>query len=653
MRTMVALVFAWNLAANLSAQVRPAANAPLELLESYAAAHPGDVPVRVALLQRYFNLPEGALPLPVAARRRNIILWMIAHHPDAPELARPIAVIDPGGRLADPEGSEQAAKLWWSRAAVPGAPPKVIANAIYFYRFHDRAAARDLLEFGWKSYPKDNDLARMRGMLDAMAFLGAAAADANGNVTAVDGTGVRSPAAAKARQEIESTRIAALAGGAGQFIEQQFGFLNREGVLGDEDPLELARAWLGHAHQLDPQNGAWIDGLMQTYLREATLSLDPHAQVQALSKALEIADTQPRQIRVLNARMEAEFNLGDAAAAEGDAEKLLDLVTVNANLGNFDEMIHSGETMLGRVALARGNLAEAKQHLAESAKVKLRTAPKITLAQGLLDAGERDAVIRYLEACRSFWQFDQGRIDHAEKLIRTEAKPDILSPWRPEGLALVRKKAPAFELADLSGKMWTLDGSRPVALLFFRIDCPACIRQLRVLDRAPNILAIDEGDEAERVRRFAEEGRFAMPFAIDTASLRRRYDADELPSLVVIDRHGEVAAYSVGEIAPDMLRAEIAQGAAGLPALAAPVPQNIESAGGHVTFSWRPVPGAESYVVEWDTGSQNGWVRVIPTRETKAELDCPQQSTGQWRVYAVSGREGSGPSSVWREFSCQ
>lgn len=665
MRTIVALVFVLNLAGQVRpvrapAPQRPDSTEPIEVLEKFVAQVPDDVPTRVALLQRYFTMPEGALPPELIRReRRRHILWMIEHRPGAPELNRPIAVIEPAGRFADPDGYAEASKAWYSRAAVPSATPQVIANAIFFFRFHDRAAARDLLEYGLKNYPLNHDLERMRGMLDAMVFLGAKEADQNGTLTSVDGMGGKSPAAVKIREEIEATNSAALAGGAGQFLAQQAGFLLREPVLGDEDPLALAEEWLNHAHRLDPENGAWIDGLLQVYQRDAGLALDPHAKVQYLSKAMEVADTQPRQMRILNDRMEAEFDAGDAAAAGHDAEQLLDIVTVNPAVGNFDQMIHAGETMLGRVALAEGRREEANKHLKESARVKLPSAPRMTLAQDLLDAGERDAVLEYLEACRAFWKYDEGRIDHFEKLIRAQAKPDILTPWRPAGLALIRRKAPAFELTDLAGREWKLEG-RPVALLFWSVRCAECLDQMRELEKIAGyqVLAVNGSDDEAQVREYLSKNRIELPVAIEAKQVERQYEADDLPALAVIDQAGEVAAYVVGAVAPDALRAQMAKGGAAGLTLGAPVTLAPEAC---ATFAWRPVPGAESYVVEWDARSEKGWASdreegrlgVIPTRETSAKLDCEHGCQGRWRVYGVGTREGAGPVSGWREYNCR
>ncbi len=77
-----------------------------------------------------------------------------------------------------------------------------------------------------------------------------------------------------------------------------------------------------------------------------------------------------------------------------------------------------------------------------------------------------------------------------------------------------------------------------------------------------------------------------------------------------------------------------------------------------MTFDWTPVPGAESYIVEWDYRDEQGWVseregglmRVIPTGTTEATLEFIGAQRGRWRVYGVNARGGAGTSSEWREF---
>ena len=65
-------------------------------------------------------------------------------------------------------------------------------------------------------------------------------------------------------------------------------------------------------------------------------------------------------------------------------------------------------TILGRVALRSGDLNAAKQYLLDSAglapgQAGLAFSPTMVLAKELLEKGERDAVVEYLEDCQPLW----------------------------------------------------------------------------------------------------------------------------------------------------------------------------------------------------------------------------------------------------------
>jgi hypothetical protein len=82
----------------------------------------------------------------------------------------------------------------------------------------------------------------------------------------------------------------------------------------------------------------------------------------------------------------------------------------------------------------------------------------------------------------------------------------------------------------------------------------------------------------------------------------------------------------------------------------------LEPAGAKATLAWDPVDNAESYVVEWDSRDEKGWmfdhdgtVRVIPTRDTSATLDLTGFTRVRWRVYAVPRSGQPGKESAWRE----
>jgi len=72
------------------------------------------------------------------------------------------------------------------------------------------------------------------------------------------------------------------------------------------------------------------------------------------------------------------------------------------------QTIHDSHVVLGRVALRAGNVAEAKAQLQQAAHVTgggtlTSFGPNMSLAKELLERGERDAVVQYLEACEAFW----------------------------------------------------------------------------------------------------------------------------------------------------------------------------------------------------------------------------------------------------------
>ena len=72
------------------------------------------------------------------------------------------------------------------------------------------------------------------------------------------------------------------------------------------------------------------------------------------------------------------------------------------------QTIHDSHVVLGRVALRTGNVAEAKAQLQQAGHVTgggslTSFGPNVSLAKELLERGERDAVVQYLEACEAFW----------------------------------------------------------------------------------------------------------------------------------------------------------------------------------------------------------------------------------------------------------
>jgi thiol-disulfide isomerase/thioredoxin len=489
MRLIVAcLLSIFALAAQVRAQVRDDA---IERLEATVAKNPDDTAATVDLLQRYAGQADN--PDAITARRK-LILRLIEHNPESRALRILPATLD---AKSDPEGYAEAAQLWRRRVDNPDASAKTVANAAFFFRRAEGSTALALIEAASQKFPGDPELARVRGILDA------------GTIANSDPA---SPEVQRARKEIEATMDLRIVAAAAEFLLLEPG-------RGVEDSFALAELWAKRAGD--------VNLLITVYQRESNVSLDPREKARYLRQAIQAAATDPQRIRVLPDLANLEFESRNNDAAERAANQLLDLANANPKLGNHDDLIHIGHTVLGRVALDRGDHAEAIVQLSASVQIKKSNGPKMTLAQDLLDAGERAAVLQYLERCRTIWSNDQGRIDHYLKVVNAPGKGDLLAPFTPPGR---------------------------------------------------------------------------------TPPARRT--------------------------------------------LAAPV--QIAEAD---AMAWKPVPGAESYVVEWDSRDEKGWaseregglVRVIPTRETTAMLDFTGERPIRWRVYAVSARNGAGKTSDWRE----
>jgi hypothetical protein len=379
----------------------------------------------------------------------------------------------------------------------------------------------------------------------------------------------------------------------------------------------------------------WNTPLSDAVRQRAQRTNDPREKLRLLAEAYSLApDNAKRGIQ--SEMASAEFAAGDDAAAEKDARTMAE-APVNANEYNL------GQTLLGRLAAARGNAAEARERLLASVKppAKFKNPvfePNMTLAQDVYDAGDKDAVLEFLESARPFWTFDRGRIDRMISFIRKAPSADLVQLSRQfPGNELLRHPSPAFEAKDLDGQTWTREqlSGRVVALEF---------------GKAPL---------AERVSRDLA-GRGVVLLQIQDDDIRRRFEVLTNPTVVIVDRQGNVSAYRSGAATESDWRSEFDTGfGRGTNPLLLPAPKQLDPApgtGAKIALTWEAVDGADSYVVEWDYRDEKGWVfdregtlRVIPAGDTSVMLDLTGFARIRWRVYAVLRNAPPGAASPWRE----
>lgn len=96
----------------------------------------------------------------------------------------------------------------------------------------------------------------------------------------------------------------------------------------------------------------------------------------------------------------------------------------------YCEAVHQGHILLGRVFLRKGDVTSAARELLAAGRTSrsptlISFGPNMRLARDLLAAGEREAVLEYLELCGRFWQLGAESLPHWSEEIRCGRTPDF------------------------------------------------------------------------------------------------------------------------------------------------------------------------------------------------------------------------------------
>jgi hypothetical protein len=145
---------------------------------------------------------------------------------------------------------------------------------------------------------------------------------------------------------------------------------------------------------------------------------------------VEGAPSDAERFAFLPTLAKAAFEVGAIDEAEARARELLSLATTFRNDWNYGNAIHDGHSVLGRVALARGDVVAAKRALLEAGTTpgspQLGSfGPNVSLARDLLSQGESATVIEYLRLCRGFWQMENGKIAQWIQLAQSRGMPEF------------------------------------------------------------------------------------------------------------------------------------------------------------------------------------------------------------------------------------
>jgi len=213
-------------------------------------------------------------------------------------------------------------------------------------------------------------------------------------------------------------------------------------VLNDK---ELSEELFKKAKEVDPLNPEWSRLLGQLYTLEsrgnvsdpdkyASLALQELRASEELrqqtalgaSNTVVPGDDEDRIAREIFPRIYALPNLSKAAVAAGEfvqAERFaVEMLALAASEDLPEYFRHDGNAIfyghlvLGQCELKKGNIESAKEHLLASGRTKgspnlCSFGPNMSLASALLENGEREVVLQFLDLCKVFWK------SHADELV--------------------------------------------------------------------------------------------------------------------------------------------------------------------------------------------------------------------------------------------
>jgi thiol-disulfide isomerase/thioredoxin len=138
----------------------------------------------------------------------------------------------------------------------------------------------------------------------------------------------------------------------------------------------------------------------------------------------------------------------------------------------------------------------------------------------------------------------------------TATRTNACRALRPDPVpaALQNRDAPDFDLADATGKHWSLRSlrGRTVLLNFWATWCPPCAEEMpgmedlaRKLDDQAVVLAVSVDENWDLIRRFFPRGTPLSIVLDQSKDLPKRYGTEKYPETFLIDREGQVRHYFI------------------------------------------------------------------------------------------------------------
>jgi hypothetical protein len=194
---------------------------------------------------------------------------------------------------------------------------------------------------------------------------------------------------------------------------------------------QTAHDLMDRAESAEPRNARWPLKHAHLYDLDSDNGKNPTAAAKSLEK-LERAMALDPSLRSnhIEELAEAALYANQPDKARVAAHEALAMVASQPKNWNNGNIIHHAHLVLGQVALRSGDSTAAKTHLLEAGKTsgspQLNSfGPNMQLALDLLQKGEQQVVLDYLDLCENFWTRGQDKLDAWRTQIAEGKTPDF------------------------------------------------------------------------------------------------------------------------------------------------------------------------------------------------------------------------------------
>ena len=145
---------------------------------------------------------------------------------------------------------------------------------------------------------------------------------------------------------------------------------------------------------------------------------------------LQAADSPEKKFNALGTAAKESFAAGKIDDAQKYAQELMALLPDFQKARDYGTWVSDANIVLGRVALSKGNVEDAKRYLLAAGHSPLTpylssNGPNMGLARDLLAKGEKQTVLEYFDLCRTFWLTGGPQLDTWSQQVKDGKVPEF------------------------------------------------------------------------------------------------------------------------------------------------------------------------------------------------------------------------------------